>query len=204
MVVELVNAPGYTDANFVIMRDGVQKHFDDVMAHKKLFKIDCDTEEMWNLYLDTLPDDKYKENRWHDCTACRRWFRKMANVVALTSSNEIITLWSAETIPEYQEVFKVLNDYLLNKKDVYEVFYSAHDVIGIKKSYEELADGTMITHNHLYTVLPHTVVKPGVKMGQEKAKKATNKQVFQSSLDTITMEALNIFVKRREADFIWQ
>ena len=56
------------------------------------------------------------ENRWHDCTACHRWFRKAANIVALTSDNQIITLWSGTTIPEYEHVFDVLNNYLLNKK----------------------------------------------------------------------------------------
>ena len=97
----------YTNANFQKMRDKLQEHFDSTMALEKLFKIDCDVEEMWNLYLDTLPQIMEVENRWHDCTACHRWFRKAANIVALTSDNQIITLWSGATIPEYEHVFDV-------------------------------------------------------------------------------------------------
>ena len=52
----------YTNANFQKMRDKLQEHFDSTMALEKLFKIDCDVEEMWNLYLDTLAQIMEGEN----------------------------------------------------------------------------------------------------------------------------------------------
>ena len=107
----------YTNANFQKMRDKMQEHFNMNMSHEKLFKIDCDVEEMWQLYLNTLPPVQGKTNLWHDCTSCHRWFRKVANLVALTSDNEIITLLSGETIIEYQNVFKALDNFLKEHKD---------------------------------------------------------------------------------------
>lgn len=181
----------YTNMNFRKMRNKMQDFFDSQMANKPLFKIDCDTDEMWQLYLDTLPQIKSKTNLWHDCTACRRWFRKVANLVAVTSDCEIITLWSGETIPEYQEVFLKLNEYLLSHKQIKEAFFSSTHDIGIQTSFVEDDDGDVSRHDHFYLVLPNRVVRDGVKVGQEKDKIATNRQVFEDSLNTISMSAID-------------
>lgn len=181
----------YTNANFQKMRDKLQEHFDSTMALEKLFKIDCDVEEMWNLYLDTLPQIMEVENRWHDCTACHRWFRKAANIVALTSDNQIITLWSGTTIPEYEHVFDVLNNYLLNKKQIKEAFFTSREEIGIATNYAEDDNGNPHRHDHFFLTLPKTVIRDGIKVGQTKDKVSTNRQVFERSLNEISLDALN-------------
>ena len=76
----------YTNAVFREMRDNLQKHFDE-MCENKLFFTEADTDELWKIYLDILPNTIYRVNSFHDCTACRRWFRKMAHVIAVTSEN---------------------------------------------------------------------------------------------------------------------
>lgn len=194
----------YTNANFQKMRDKMQEHFNTKMSNQKLFKIDCDVEEMWELYLRTLPQIMAETELWHNCTACHRWFRKAANIVALTSDNEIITLWSGETIPEYQTVFNVLNDFLLEHKQVKEAFYSSRDEIGIKTSYSEDENGDPHRHDHFYLELPMSVIREGIKVGQTKDKVATNRQVFESSLSVITLEALDEVIELIEENNLYR
>lgn len=185
---------GYTNQNFQIMRDKMQEFFDEKIAKEKLFKIDCDVEEMWKIYLDTLPPVMGKTNLWHNCTSCHRWFRKVANVVGVTSDGDIITLWSGETIPEYELVFKKLETYLIEKKQIKEAFFSSASSVGIKTSYAEDEDGDVFRHDHFYLELPEKIIREGVKVGQAKDKVATNRQVFESSLNAISMEALNTVI----------
>ena len=74
------------------MRDSLYDHFNENMASKKLFILDCDNEELWNLYLNSFTGGRnplFRERRELDCSACHSFFRKMANVVALDEeSNE--------------------------------------------------------------------------------------------------------------------
>lgn len=194
----------YTNANFQKMRDKMQEHFDMNMSHEKLFKIDCDVEEMWQLYLNTLPPVQGKTNLWHDCTSCHRWFRKVANLVALTSDNEIITLWSGETILEYQNVFKALDNFLKEHKQIKEAFYTSRDEVGIKTTYTDDENGDVWRNDHFYLELPSSVVRDGIKVGQTKDKVATNRQVFESSLSQITLDALNEVIELIEDNNLYR
>ena len=194
----------YTNENFRKMRDKMQEHFDSKMASKKLFKIDCDVEDMWQLYLATLPQIMAETELWHNCTACHRWFRKAANIVALTSDNEIITLWSGETIPEYEHVFSVLNDYLLEKKQIKEAFFTSRSRVGLKTSYSEDDDGNPHRHDHFFLTLPKSVIRDGIKVGQTKDEVSTNRQVFERSINDIDLDALDTVIELIEDNNLYR
>lgn len=183
----------FTNESFQIMRDEMQKHFEDEMFGKKLFKVDVDVDELWHKYLDAYPEEMqsiYRENRWQDCSACRKWFRKMANVVAIDDNLELITMFSYHTFaPQYQGILNYLRDELVDK-EICEVFLSSKKEIGIETSYEE-EDGEVERHDHFYSVLPNSVIREGVKVGQDKSKYATNRQTLERTLHTITIEALD-------------
>lgn len=194
----------YTNEKFRKMRDKMQEHFDSKMASKKLFKIDCDVEDMWQLYLATLPQIMSATELWHNCTACHRWFRKAANIVALTSDNKIITLWSGETIPEYEHVFSVLNDYLLEKKQIKEAFFTSRSRVGLKTSYSEDDDGNPHRHDHFFLTLPKSVIRDGIKVGQAKDKASTNRQVFERSINDIDLDALDTVIELIEDNNLYR
>ena len=186
----LENNEVYTNSMFREMRDKLQEHFNN-MCDNKLFFTDCDTDEMWNLYLDTLPQGIYRTNRWHDCTACRRWFRKMAHIIAVTPENRVITMWSGETTKPYQKVFDFLNEYVMNHSHIERAFVTSQDAIGIETSYDEDEDGYPIRHNHFYLEIPSTFVRDGVKVGQTMSEYATNRQLLESSMQAISIKAID-------------
>lgn len=186
----------FTNESFKIMRDEMQKHFDNEMSNKKLFKVDVDIDELWNKYLDSYPDEMqniYRKNRWQDCSACRKWFKEMGNVVAIDDDLELITMFSYHTFaPGYQVILNALRDELIDKK-IYEAFLSSKKEIGIKVSYEKKGRffGKVERHDHFYSVLPNSVIREGVKVGQDKSKYASNRQTLERTLHVITFEALD-------------
>ena len=46
---------GGDNISFEITRDSLYRHFEENMANEMLFRVDCDTEDLWNLYMDSLP-----------------------------------------------------------------------------------------------------------------------------------------------------
>ena len=180
----------YTNAVFREMRDNLQKHFDE-MCENKLFFTEADTDELWRIYLDILPNTIYRVNSFHDCTACRRWFRKMAHVIAVTPENKVITMWSGDTVPEYREVFEALDKYVREHSKIARAFVTSHREIGIETSYDEDEDGNPIRHDHFYTIIPTAFVRDGVKVGQIMSEYATNRQLLESSLDAISIDAID-------------
>lgn len=52
----------------------------------RLFTVNVDTEELYNLYLDSFPADTneiYRERREYDCSCCRHFIRDVGNVVSI-------------------------------------------------------------------------------------------------------------------------
>lgn len=70
------------------------------MAPRKLFVVDIDWEFLWNMYLDGFPKELnpiFRERRELDCSACRSFFKRMANVVAIDEDNgEYVTLFQVK------------------------------------------------------------------------------------------------------------
>lgn len=184
---------GYTNDTFKVMSEDVEKHFEMEMWRRKLFKVDVDTDMLWNLYLDSYPEEMqsiYRENRWQDCTACRRWFRKMANVVALDDDGTMITMFSCNTLPQYQSILDKLEEQILDK-DIKEAFLSSRDKIGVPVTYTEDENGDIERDYHFFSELPDKVIYEGVKVGQEKDKLYTARQLLERSLDEISLTALD-------------
>ena len=80
------------------------------MANKMLFRVDCDGEDLWNLYMDSLPEEInpiYRERKVHDCSTCHSFFRHAANVVAVDEDTyELTTLFDCVPHKDYEGVFE--------------------------------------------------------------------------------------------------
>jgi len=66
----------YSDVKFEKMQSQMQEYFNDYFSKENyLFRLDCDVEEVWNLYLESFPSEIkgiYHEKPWHDCQRCHR------------------------------------------------------------------------------------------------------------------------------------
>ena len=127
------------------MRDRVLDHFNENMAPRKLFVVDCDWEELWNMYLDGFPAElnpMFRERRTLDCSECRSFFKRMANVVAIDEdTGKYITLFEGATGLE-KEVFDELDEHV-KSAEIKDVFMSDTKRIGVESNLEMLEDGSV-------------------------------------------------------------
>ena len=103
---ELEKMLEYTNTTFKQMRDDLNNHFQEIVKdNNQLFIMNIDTEKLWELYLESFPNEIkgiYRERAWHDCTACKKFFKKIANTCTITKNEDdeyvINTLFDFETI----------------------------------------------------------------------------------------------------------
>lgn len=171
------------------MRDRVLNHFNENMAPRKLFVVDCDWEELWNIYLNGFPAElnpMFRERRMLDCSECRSFFKRMANVVAIDEDNgEYITLFDGETGLE-KEVFDELNEHV-KSAEIKDVFMSDTKRIGVESNREILEDGSLQTWYHFYADVPERCVGNL----SEKAILRNNRIVLENSTQKISEDAVD-------------
>ena len=173
------------------------------MATRKLFRVDCNREDLWSLYLDSLPEDVnpiFRENRLHNCSACRYFFRKMGNVVAIDEDTyELITLFGFDAHPDYAETFKALDEFV-KKGDILNIFKSDLRQVGHRHDHEQLDDGTVFTHNHFYLDIPNVHMGGSTEISDAK----TNRCVLESSTKKISIEAVDTVLELIETNSLYK
>ena len=68
----------------------------------RLFTVNVDTEELYNLYLDSFPagtNEIYRERREYDCSCCRHFIRDVGNVVSI-KNGELHTIWGINPVSD--------------------------------------------------------------------------------------------------------
>lgn len=171
------------------MRDRLLDHFNENMASRKLFVVDCDWEILWNLYLDEFTaglNPIFRERRTLDCSACRHFFKQMANVVALDEeTGEYITLFAGET-EEEKDVFGLLDERLKEAK-IRDVFISNTKRVGLESNPELMLNGNVHTWHHFYVDVPDRCVGNSSYMHECRS----NRAVLETSTQRISLESID-------------
>ena len=182
--------------NFTGMRDLLIAHFKEMVKDPKvkLFEVEVDKDELWNLYLDSFPagtNEIYRERREHDCSCCRQFIKSIGNAVVI-KNNKVETIWGFETNDStYQPVLNALDNYI-KAHVVTDVYVTKQAKFGTKKNYEMLENGTTKEWSHFYLELPDRLVMTGYHSeGTIKGELRAIKEVFKRSLDEISMESVD-------------
>lgn len=172
----------------------LQKNFEKITKDAdKLFEVEVDKDEMWNLYLDSYPDgtnEIFRERREHDCSCCRQFIRNIGNAVVV-KDNVVHTIWGFETgDTTYQTVINALDKYI-KEKAVTNIYVTKFKKIGTDSNLEELESGKTLKWEHFYLELDNKFVdrsnrSEGDIRGQHKA----IRDVFRASLADITEDSI--------------
>lgn len=163
----------------------------------RLFTVNVDTEELYNLYLDSFPagtNEIYRERREYDCSCCRHFIRDVGNVVSI-KNGELHTIWGINPVSDdkYNVVAAALDAYV-KQKAVSGVFLKKEKRIGTSENREMLPTGKINKYEHFFVDLPEICIFKeyyGHTLEGDLSQFRDIRNVFKRSLDEISKEAID-------------
>lgn len=163
----------------------------------RLFTVNVDTEELYNLYLDSFPagtNEIYRERREYDCSCCRHFIRDIGNVVSI-KNGELHTIWGINPVSDdkYNVVAAALDAYV-KQKAVSGVFLKKEKRIGTPENREMLPTGKINKYEHFFVDLPEICIFKeyyGHTLEGDLSQFRDVRNVFKRSLDEISKEAVD-------------
>lgn len=163
----------------------------------RLFTVNVDTEELYNLYLDSFPEgtnEIYRERREYDCSCCRHFIRDVGNVVSI-KNGELHTIWGINPVSDdkYNVVAAALDAYV-KQKAVLGVFLKKEKRIGTPENREMLPTGKINKYEHFFVDLPEICIFKecyGHTLEGDLSQFRDVRNVFKRSLDEISKEAVD-------------
>lgn len=163
----------------------------------RLFTVNVDTEELYNLYLDSFPagtNEIYRERREYDCSCCRHFIRDVGNVVSI-KNGELHTIWGINPVSDdkYNVVAAALDAYV-KQKAVLGVFLKKEKRIGTPENREMLPTGKINKYEHFFVDLPEICIFKecyGHTFEGDLSQFRDVRNVFKRSLDEISKEAVD-------------
>lgn len=163
----------------------------------RLFTVNVDTEELYNLYLDSFPagtNEIYRERREYDCSCCRHFIRDVGNVVSI-KNGELHTIWGINPVSDdkYNVVAAALDAYV-KQKAVSGVLLKKEKRIGTPENREMLPTGKINKYEHFFVDLPEICIFKeyyGHTLEGDLSQFRDVRNVFKRSLDEISKEAVD-------------
>ena len=163
----------------------------------RLFTVNVDTEELYNLYLNSFPagtNEIYRERREYDCSCCRHFIRDVGNVVSI-KNGELHTIWGINPVSDdkYNVVAAALDAYV-KQKAVLGVFLKKEKRIGTPENREMLPTGKINKYEHFFVDLPEICIFKecyGHTLEGDLSQFRDVRNVFKRSLDEISKEAVD-------------
>lgn len=163
----------------------------------RLFTVNVDTEELYNLYLDSFPagtNEIYRERREYDCSCCRHFIRDVGNVVSI-KNGELHTIWGINPVSDdkYNVIAAALDAYV-KQKAVLGVFLKKEKRIGTPENREMLPTGKINKYEHFFVDLPEICIFKeyyGHTLEGDLSQFRDIRNVFKRSLDEISKEAID-------------
>ena len=176
----------------------IQKNLQQMSKNSsRLFTVNVDTEELYNLYLDSFPagtNEIYRERREYNCICCRHFIRDIGNVVSI-KNGELHTIWGINPVSDdkYNVVAAALDAYV-KQKAVSGVFLKKEKRIGTPENREMLPTGKINKYEHFFVDLPEICIFKeyyGHTLEGDLSQFRDIRNVFKRSLDEISKEAVD-------------
>lgn len=176
----------------------IQKNLQQMSKNSsRLFTVNVDTEELYNLYLDSFPagtNEIYRERREYDCSCCRHFIRDIGNVVSI-KNGELHTIWGISPVSDDKyNVVAVALDAYVKQKVVSGVFLKKEKRIGTPENREMLPTGKINKYEHFFVDLPEICIFKeyyGHTLEGDLSQFRDVRNVFKRSLDEISKEAVD-------------
>lgn len=181
---------------FRVIKTGLENHLDQMTKENMhLFVVDLDKDELWNLYLNSIPEEDnqiFRVRREYDCSCCRHFIKSIGNVVSI-KDGVVSSIWDFETEDsKWNKVVSILSEFV-KSKPVKDVYISKVKNIGTNYNMEQTDDGKLIKWEHFYCELPEKFVFNNTfsTIDTETGNRRDIRNVFKRSLDELSMDAVD-------------
>ena len=185
-------------SEFKNFKEKFTKNFYEKTEGKYLFEVDVDKDVLWNLYLDSFPEgtnDIYRERRWYDCSCCKQFMRNIGGTVYIDDDLSVHSIFEFNADnTTFQPVMDALDNYI-KTKTITDLYLNESIKVGTDKNNELLPDGTVMTWEHFFVMIPNEWTRASRDIPTVKNDIRTRKLVFKRSLDEITMDAIDIVLE---------
>ena len=193
---------------FKEMRDKMMNHFNEMVKDAdRLFAVNVNKQEMWDLYLNSFPENEnkiFRMRRYHDCSCCRHFIYNVGHIVKI-KDGKLTTLWDFEVDSNYQQVLDALSAYV-KAQPVIDIYLYNEKKIGTHHNFEMTEDG-QIEWNHFYVDLPQSMIhyKNNRKtIDSVRGEFRDTKKVFKRALDEITLDSINTVLELIDSDNLYR
>jgi len=168
------------------LKEQVQRQF-GTMATDELFVVQMEKNELFDAYLAAFPPE---ERQGHNCNSCKSFLNHYGNIVTIVG-DAVRTIWDFDcTTAPFQDVPKALRDLVISRP-IAGVFLSTFDKLGTDHNHQQLESGEVVRWDHFMVTLPkNKVIRSSDSLDTIQGQLRTTKEVFQRSLETITIGAV--------------
>lgn len=203
------------------LQQKMQKQLEVMASTGKLFRSSIPGSEVWSTYLKSFDNDpifRDPESSTHNCNLCNNFIRRYGNIVAISDTNEIMTIWDVEIEGEFEPVVKTLSLKLKGAK-IQDVFFETFTELnglnyekckktnttfrlGVDKNHKQynkeeaekfgvVKEGEIRTFDHLHIDIPAAFVdQSGKSVESIMGEFRDAKNVFQRAMEEISVDTL--------------
>ncbi len=175
------------------IKSAVATQFAKMTATNRLFKVDVEGNELWEMYLASFPPGTnpiFRERTEHDCSCCKSFVRNIGGIVSI-ENGQIMTLWDGKVGDSaYQAVADAMAALVRSKpiKGIY-LHYEKH--VGVDKNFEDLLNGNIQQWNHFFVNLPSWATMGKPQIGPATGEVRGTFDVMRRGLSEISTEAID-------------
>lgn len=155
-------------SQFHLIKAAVQKQFDKIKGWP-LFYSKADRNTLWDTYIQALTDagqnEVYRERGEHDCQCCKHFIRKIGNILAISPTGELVSIWDIEPTGSFYDNVASTMAKLTRDSGIRSSFFIDNAQVGTDSNVE-LINGKPHTWEHFYVEVPSNLV---VKDGTDRA-----------------------------------
>lgn len=167
------------------------------LVNKDTALFTTDIENLWEVYLNNLPENEGRGRQHYNCSACRHFIQKYGSLVRINEDGEIESVLWTENVPEFFKKSATELRKAVSKSNVKGVFLSDIRILGTPKT------GIW---NHLCATLPvEKVNKSRVKTaGQLMAEKLEDYRILNGALQEYSLDVVNQAVELLKTEALYR
>lgn len=191
-----------TKLGFSVFSKAIKEKFNK-MSEQQLYKVNIETDTLWDLYMEAFPDGSnniFRERREYDCSACKQFIKYAAGIVTI-NDGVLTSIWDITVPGYYQDVANYMAK-VVKKDTVENMFLHNEKLLGSHKNNEMLPTGEVLTWKHFNADVPDKYYERDI--ATKRGKTRTKFETSLRALTEITIHSIKTVIDLIESDALYR